>query len=164
MNKIHLLTIESLQYRKGDILLHEEKNLKNILHEEGEQFILETAFAGGTQPTNFYFGMDDRTVLDAEDQLVDLSGEPLVSNGYDRQTAPSSAFTVTFVDSVWKARSSIVIFGATGGGWGPVTSLFMATSPDSSGLLISSVPLGSSYTPGAGESLNVRMSVALNGC
>ena len=139
--------------------------LKNTLHDLGEKFVLDAAFADASVvPENYYFGLDNRTSVDASDTMDDLSGEPS-TNGYARQSVSSDGtFTVALNDDdVYEATSPIINFSASGGSWGPVRRLFMTTSATASGVLIATVDLTSSLTVNNGESYNMRLGLALSG-
>tara|TARA_Y100000034_G_C6883569_1_gene405316 strand:+ start:1189 stop:1695 length:507 start_codon:yes stop_codon:yes gene_type:complete len=168
MKKLHLLRIEKIEHinAQGDVIW-EKEDLLNVLHTEGEQYMLEAAFVGGSIsnefiPENFWFGLDDRAIIDTEDTLASLDSEPSV-NGYARQAVTSTdGFSVALSSGYNKATAPIVTFAASGGSWGPVSNLFMATTEGNSGLLIATVALGTEVTVPSGDSINVRMSISLN--
>src|SRR4051812_4705254 len=73
--------------------LWKANNLRNMLHSGGEQFMLNALFVGGKSsnayiPTNYYFGLDNRTSLSALDEMGDIVSEPNVF-GYSRQSVSS---------------------------------------------------------------------------
>ncbi len=168
-----LVKILNIQHiAKDGTILWEDSNLKNILHTEGEEFILTAMFTGGNNPNtvipnNFHFGLDDRDALAAADVMntivVDAS-EPS-TNGYIRQSVASTGqFTVNIVSSVNQADSPIVTFNASGGSWGPVSNLFLTDKIDNTGFLIASVALSQTITVSSGESVSMRMGLSLKDC
>lgn len=171
MGDIHLITVDeiSLLSKEGKVLWKKE-DIKNILHLEGEEFMLKALFNGGNDPNEFipdeyYFGLDNRPTLSAEDTMTSLINEPSTF-AYARQTLSSiDGFTVVEVTSgVIRAQSTILTFQATGGSWGPVTNLFMTDKSNSTGFLIASVATGSTFSVEDGQSINVRMTFGLQTC
>ncbi len=155
------------QWREGQIIW-EAENIRNILHKDGESFILRAVFQGGVQsqviPENYYIGLDSRFSLSAEDNLGSLIGEP-AGNGYVRQAVSSSGdFEVTLEESNYRATSPIVAFTAAIGGWGPVLNIFLTDSTTSSGNLISSAALPSALSVAAGDTVTMRIGLVLKDC
>lgn len=161
---LNVMVIEQVD-ADGKIIWRQE-NLHNIFHINGENFMLKALFAGLVLPSNYYFGLDNRATLQDADTLSTIGaiGNEPTANGYFRQNVPKSAFTVAVVGNHNLAQSPIVTFSATGGSWGPVKNLFMATSSDNQGYLISSVPLSQTLTLDNGQSINVRMGLSLKDC
>ncbi len=164
-----ILTILEIQHWDAEgNLLWEQKNIKNMLHQEGEEFLLRAAFTGGQNstviPTNYYLGLDSRSPVSVTDVLDDLVGEP-TSGGYTRQAVTSSGdFVLNIEDGHYVATSPVVVFRATIGSWGPVTNLFLATTNDNSGFLISTAALESSVSLAAGNNVTMRIGMRLAGC
>lgn len=162
---IHLMKIEEIQHVKDNNVIWEQKNIDNVFHSLGHYFLLNVAFRTSTGievPSSYYLGLDNRTSTQSSDTFSSLSGEP-TQNGYTRQAVNSlNGFTVS-LDTVYKAVSGTVTFTATGGSWGPVKNLFMATSSGSTGYLLATSTLDTSRTVLEGESLIMRISVALTG-
>lgn len=165
----HLLRILDIQHTdKNGGVLWEAKNLKNTLHLEGEEFILSAMFRttnGIAVPSFYYLGMDNRTTVSPSDNMVSISTEPS-GNGYSRQALSSATgFTIESYtlssDSHWRARSQVVSFSASGGQWGPVSTVFLTDRLDKTGYLISTAPLGTTRYVGAGESLTFRFALTL---
>ncbi len=164
-----ILTIIDIQ--KWDVsgkLVWEQKNIKNLLHQDGEEFLLRAAFTGGQVstiiPEDYFLGLDNRSVITVEDTMDDLLGEPS-SGGYERQAISSSGdFSINFEDSHFVATSPIVAFRATTGDWGPIKNLFLTTADDSSGYLISTAVLDSVVSLSAGESVTMRIGMRLREC
>jgi hypothetical protein len=153
-------------------VIWEDHDLPNILHSSGEVFILSAVFTGGISntfiPQNYFVGLDARNGVNYTDTLQQIFNEPN-GNGYARQPVSStSGFTIQVVNGVHRAVGSIVTFSAavSGGGYGPVNNIFMATVQDNnpSGFLISSVPLSSPVVFAPGDAVNMRMSMSLKNC
>lgn len=163
-----VLEIQHLD-KNGKVLWRKE-NLHNLLHLQGEEFILLSVFLGGKVnndylPDNFYLGMDNRSRVLASDAMTDLAGEPAFA-GYERAVIPATgSFIVTLADdNHYRATSPIVAFTAAGGGWGPVQNLFLTNQVGDAGYLISTISLGISVTLTDGESVTVRVGMALRDC
>lgn len=148
--------------------LWELHNLKNTFHRGGEEFLLKTCFntaSSVTVPSNYYLGLDDRDAIAVDDTFSSLVNEPS-TNGYSRKAVSSAnGFTVELDDdSNYKATSVVVTFQATGGSWGPVSNLFLATTSDNSGYLLASSSMLFSRTLTSGQILTVRIAVGLRNC
>jgi len=164
MAKLTLITILRIEHvdSNGRVLWYAE-NLPNILHAEGEEYILKAAFSDTTVvPANFYFGCDNRSILARSDTMADITGEPTVF-GYTRQVISSDGEIQVAVElgGYYIATSPILLFSASGGDWGPVSNLFMTTESGGSGELIASVPFSQEITVEDGTSLNVQMRLSL---
>jgi len=171
LSDFHLMYIIELKHLDvdGSVLWETEKIIPNIIHREGQEFILQGMFntsSSVSPPTNYHLGLDARIVLSDTDTLADLIAEPS-TNGYARQPVSSfNGFSVSLGPSnKFRAVSSSVVFSASGGSWGPVRDLFLTNvSSGTSGVLISSAPLGSSRTVNSGQSISTRISVSLGNC
>lgn len=162
-----LVRILEIEHRnKMGELLWKDNNLRNVLHVQGESFLLNALFVGGSNPSTvipsfYYFGLDARSTVSDTDQMADLVNEPN-SNGYQRQSVSSQGvFTVASFSGVYQANSPIIQFTGSGGSWGPVTNLFLATTLNTSGILVASVPLTQSLTVNDGEVVSMRMGLSL---
>jgi len=170
MANIHLLKIDWIKHIRNDEILWEEKNLYNILHKRGEEYMLRALFTGGNSPNalipdDYFFGLDNRTTVLADDDFINLIGEPTTS-GYLRQTV-SSLGEITVSESeagIVRAITSIITFRAIGGTWGPVKNLFLTDRGDSNGFLIASVPAKAAFSVIDGDSVTMRMSIGLTAC
>lgn len=142
----------------------------NILHDEGEQYMLSAAFdtdlAGfGAPPANLYLGLDARSGL-AEGDTLGMGGfnEPS-TGGYARQAlSTTTGFTLSQPGAYYQATSAAASFGpATSGGMGTVTNRFLTTtSSGTAGKLIASVPLTTSRTINVGDTLNTNIILGLS--
>lgn len=165
---MHLLKIEDIKHVDCDgTILWERKDIDNTLHINGELFLLSVAFstAGSISvPSSYYIGMDNRATLSLNDTFSSLSNEP-TQNGYLRQSVSSAnGFTISTVDSNYRAISSTLTFSAAGGSWGPVKNVFLGTTATNSGYLLSSVALDNSRTVLDGQSITLRFSLGLRNC
>ncbi len=145
-------------------VLYCEKDIRNLIHYTGEQFVLGSLFGGQELPEKYYIGLDSRTSLSASTSISGLSGFEPTTSGYARQSVNSGNFSVVSDESGWQANSPILLFGAVGGSWGPVKNIFMATGLGYSGssVLISSASLSRDVTVNAGEVVSMRMAMALS--
>jgi len=163
---LKILEIEHVS-QDGNVLWS-ATNMYNVFHLAGEEFLLNAVFKGGTTntyiPENYYFGLDNRTSISANNIISNLSGEPS-TNGYARIPVSSTGvFNVTLQSSHYRAEGPILSFSASGGAWGPVRNLFLTTQVNNSGVLISSVSLGQVITVSNGEAINMRMGLSLRDC
>jgi hypothetical protein len=163
------MKILEIQHRdkEGNVLWH-ARNLLNLLHADGEEFLLRAAFTGGKVstiiPDNYYLGLDNRPAIALIDTMDEIFGEPSGS-GYTRQQVASSGdFAINFEDDHYLATSPIVAFRATGTGWGPVLNLFITTASDDTGYLISSVVLPSPVTLSADDQVTMRIGMQVKDC
>lgn len=164
-----ILKILEIQHKnaQGDILW-ENRNIHNILHQDGEEFLLRAAFTGGQDstiiPEEYFLGMDNRSTIAVGNTMDDLIGEP-TGAGYDRQAINSSGdFSVNFENNHWSAVSPIVAFQATTGNWGPVSNLLLTNKSDNSGYLISTATIGTPISVNSGDSVTVRIGMQLADC
>ena len=160
---------EAKQIRNG-IVIWEAKNMYNLLHSDGEDYILKTLFYndGTSPPTSYYLGLDARGTIAYADTMASITGEPS-TNGYSRQPLNSSStgstgWTITSETSLHKALSNVVSFSASGGGYGPCPNLFLTNKSDNTGKLISSVVLSTPATLASGDTLSLRMTLSLKDC
>lgn len=163
-----IMHVIELQHIRDGQVIQSFHHLNNLLHQSGEEFILKACFLGGQVsnviPANYYIGLDSRAEIAITDTMTSITSEPSGS-GYDRQTISSAgAFVISLDGDVFKAVSPIVTFQAVSGPWGPVTNLFMTTALDDSGYLICSVVLPQAITVAAGDSVTMRMAMALKDC
>lgn len=158
-----VLEIQHLS-KTGEIIW-EDKKLLNLLHTEGEEFILEAIFAGGIIPDTYYLGLDNRTAISESDTMSDILTEP-IGNGYLRQPVLSvGEFTFGLTSGGFtQAQSPIVTFIASGGSWGPVNNLWLTTEADETGQLISTVVLSSETTLLDGERVTMRIGLGMRDC
>lgn len=169
MADMHLLRVDWIKHIRDGEILWEEKNLDNILHERGEEFMLRALFTGGNNPNSlipdeYFFGLDNRTTPAADDDFINILGEPS-GLGYARQTVSSlGEITVAEVNGALRAITSIISFKAVNGTWGPVKNLFLTDRGDNNGYLIASVPATTAFTVIDGDSVTMRMSIGLTAC
>ena len=164
--------------KNGKVLWQNEKQIDNILHDDGEKYIIARIFCTGhaTYTTTFsslYLGLDARTALAEDDVLTTLSGEPS-GNGYARVacstagdgTAKTGAdnkdFYLNASSGAYGAESKTVTFTCATEAWSAVTHIFLTSaSSGTSGLLICSLDLSASRTLQVGDSLQTSMNIYL---
>ena len=149
-------------------VLWKQEHIHNIIHNEGEEYILRAAFTGGRVssviPDNYYVGLDNRSVVDVTDTMDDLVGEP-ATFGYERQPIASSGdFVINFQDDHYIAQSPIIAFQASGGTWGPVVNLFFTNLINNTGYLISTATFDSAFSVQSGQSVTLRVNMLLRDC
>ena len=158
-----LMKLLDIQHIRNGKVIWQQTNILNTFHSGGELFVLSCAFDNdGSLPPNYYYlGLDNRTEIQVDDILSDITGEP-GGNGYLRAAvASNAAFSINLQSGIYTAYSPIVTFSATGSGYGPVSNLFLATTIDNSGILLASAQLSEPATFEASDSLNMRMRLAL---
>ena len=159
-----ILKIIDIEHKRGSKVLWHQKNIWNQLHLRGEEFLLNCCFnnPGDFPPSEYYFGLDNRLSISQSDTIEDLEGEP-TGSGYTRQPRSSNGgFVVESVSGNYRASSNIMTFVATGGGWGPVKNIFMATSSGDSAILLSTAALSQEISLIDGDSVNLRMALSLS--
>lgn len=175
-SKIHVLHIEEISHlNKAGELLWKDKNLDNILHDEGEQYILSAAFATGysgfgVAPDNLYLGLDTSTRTLAEADTLSLVGENSLTNGYERKAISTHGTGVSGQDFVlnqpstfYRAESKIWTWSCINAAWTTVTKLFLCTAPSgTSGKLICTVPLSSNRTLQPGDVISAAIYIGLS--
>jgi hypothetical protein len=152
--------------KKGDVI-YEEKNIKNMLHITGEDFVLKSLFTGQQIPNNYYLGLDSRSLLSFTDTISNLFGAEPAANGYGRQSIPYNNFSIIELNNGHKqANSPTVLFKAIGGQWGPVKNIFLSTGLGygSNAVLISSASLSNTITVSDGEIVTMKMGMLLSNC
>lgn len=162
---MNLLTVDEVCHLdKSGNCIWKANDLKNMLHTEGVEFILKTLFVGSSEveiPSSYYVGLDGRTTLSLGDTSASITGEP-TTNGYSRYgLSYASGFSAISASGTWYAKSSTLLFNASGGSWGPVKNAFLMTTSDDEGYLISSVALPSTRTLNAGESFTFRTRLSI---
>ncbi|MFH2012585.1 MAG: hypothetical protein ABIJ37_07805 [Pseudomonadota bacterium] len=149
--------------KDGKVLWKETK--ENFLADEGEEAFLDVFLRSGSAPSGFYIRLFNDTPTET-DTLSDLTGEPS-GNGYTAQAVARDATaagwpTLALDSGDYMATSKTVEFIASGGSIGPVTYGVLATSTDSSGILVAAVALSTSRTMADGEKLQVTMYIKLS--
>lgn len=162
---MRLLTIENIKLiDKNNNIKYEQSNVKNTLHQLGQFYILRGLFKNKNTLVDFYYaGLDNRVSLSASDTMSSLLNEPS-TNGYTRQKINSWNDAV-ITNSVYVIKSSNITFNASNGvnsRWGPVRNIFLATSQDTSGFLISSVKLSQELTVASGDSIVLVANLSLS--
>lgn len=148
---------------KDGEVLWEGKHMHNALANSGAAAILEYFYRGNASfaPGQFYVRLCNYTPQ-VTDTLSTIQNEPS-GNGYTPQLLPAS--TIGFptraiaTDGNVNITSIQVVFTATGGSIGPVTTAFLATSSNNTGTLISYLPLAITRTILSGDSMTYQLSI-----
>lgn len=150
--------------RNGEVIW-EETIEENVLHDEGEQFMLQVVFdEQQSVPANYYIGLDNRASPAEGDALTDLTGEPS-GDGYARQEVPSDnvGWTVSQSAGDYQAASTTETFAASGGDWTSVQQMFLCTTvTGTSGKLIATAALSTARLLKDGDSLQTDITIKLS--
>lgn len=164
-----IMKIKEIQHldHNGNILW-KASNILNLLHLEGEQYLLQAAFQGGQNstiiPEYYYLGLDNRLSVKVDDKITNLISEPY-GNGYQRaEISSANDFAVNFEQSHYVATSPIVAFRSTVGSWGPVSNLFLTAEVDGSFKLLSTATLPTAIVLNSGESITMRIGMQIREC
>ena len=182
-NRLHVVHAHASQLDKdGRLIWVEDGWQHNILHTQGEDYILSRAFdtdyggapggwdpSGWTTANTMYVGLDNRATPAEGNTLANLSGEPS-GNGYQRQAIlVTTGFTIQASGSGYQeaASAATISFSASGGDWTAVQQRFLCTDQSAvlSGtgdLLLATIPLSASRTVKNGDTLNTNIVVGLS--
>lgn len=164
-----IMKVQEIQHwNSSNELLWESYNIKNLLHYEGEQFLLQAAFFGGKNstiiPDYYYLGLDNRLEVNVADTIINILGEP-VGGGYQRAEISSSGdFAINFENDHFVATSPIVAFNSTVGSYGPVSNLFLTANVNGDDKLISTAVLPSAIILNPGDRVTMRIGMQLREC
>jgi hypothetical protein len=142
--------------RNGDVVWEETKH--NALVNEGEELVGDTFLRDANAPTEFYLRFAEDTLTET-DTLVDIVGEP-VGYGYAPILIERSNVgwpVKELDDGDWRYTSKELSYTASGGDIGPFNALFLATTSDNTGKLISFVALSTERTVLSGDTLLARV-------
>lgn len=165
--KLRLMRMVELVHRDASgVVVAEMRDLLNVVHASGEEFMLGVLFAGEPVPDFYYIGLDSRESPSALDVMSELDGLEPSANGYERTPVNSAEFDLELGSSGGlQATGPTVLFRAEGGSWGPVRNVFLCTGLGyGSVALVSSVPIGQEITVQDGETISMRMAMSLSGC
>jgi len=146
----------------------DELGIHNILHDEGEQIILQAFFDEQYTPTaSYYISLDDRASLAEADTQGTMNATEPSGNGYARQavSTDTSGWTIS-VSGDYQAASSTETFTASGGpipATGVVDNMGLSdTVSGTAGNMIASVALSTSRTITDGDSLQTDITIKLS--
>lgn len=125
---------------------------------EGEKNKNEVFFQRKNMSAIFYIRLFNDTPV-KEDTIATLLGEPS-GNGYEPQPLNADDIdwpTLAEDSGDWKITGKLVTFSASGSGWGPVTSMVLATSGNGGEAVFWSM-LSQARTVNAGENLLITPS------
>lgn len=155
---MQLMTIEEFTLvDKNKNIKFYEKDIKNIVHQKGEEYMLKALFMKDTVPDYYYAGLDNRSSLDSADTISSITGEP--NNGYSRVKIESWSGPA-LTNGVYVIKSGFLKFSAISYGWGPVSNIFLSTSKIG-GILISSAKLSSKVSVVSGDSIVMTIGLSL---
>jgi hypothetical protein len=155
--------IWTIQHRRNGKVIYEEIQ-RNSLADQGESAMLELFFRNDSAytPAQFYVRLCNDT-LEKTDTLATVLNEAS-GNGYTAQLIERSAVgfrTKELNEGYYRLTSKELTFTAVGGDIGPVTTAYLATTTDNSGLLICFKPLKMSRTVLSGDEMVVQMRIKL---
>lgn len=162
--KFNLMTVDKFSIiDKSEKIIYEQKNIKNILHSEGEEFIIKSIFSSSVAiPSSYYVGLDFRNNLTKADSMQSIYLEPNTGN-YRRQEIASNSWVVSNSTGTWIAKSPSIVFSAIGNGWGPVKNIFLTTVEEgkSGKYIISSSALQQNVSLNAGQKIVLEISLSI---
>jgi hypothetical protein len=155
----------NVQHIRNGNVIWEENYKHNSLANEGASMILKLVYQNQSSlidaPANFYVRLCNYSPV-VTDTLATIQSEPS-GNGYVAQTVPASTagFPVTDVapDGNPRLTSAVITFTADGGDIGPVTTAYLATTIDNTGLLVAFLPLSMQRTILDGDSMTYQFFV-----
>lgn len=161
----HLSVWTAHCWNRKEKLRWAEKNLKNILHPDGELYLLSAAFATqldgyGSAPANLYVGIDNREIIEINDTLAKAtSHEPKVSS-YKRQILSTSK-DFALVQNERKLKAEVTF--EAGHDIMGISKYFITTSSSGSrsGKLLISVAMKHERTLFTGDILRLEITVGL---
>jgi hypothetical protein len=158
----HLMTVlEISHFNKNGNILFKKNNLKNVLHSQGEEYMLRALFGGIPVVSSYYIGLDNRNTILTSDTHSLVSSLETSGVGYFRQQVSNTSFQIENNSQGNKqANSPIVQFRCTSNSWS-AKNIFLTTSLGSVGMLISSVPLGTTLTVSEDEIVSMRIGLSL---
>lgn len=136
-----------------------QDNIKNTLHQTGEQYMLNALFRQGEISPFYYAGLDNRPALSVTDTISSINGEPSLTTSYRRQKIESWEIP-SILNGIYVVKSGYIKFNANTTAWGPVGNIFLTTE-NSGGILISSVKLVSPVTLAVGDSVTMFINLSL---
>lgn len=155
-------------------VVYRDENITNILHTEGEQYILQLMFNGTTPPDFYYFGLCNRSNLTQNDTMASIVGEPIANQqtGYGRAPVTSGGGQQGFTVPVnyqgnMRSQSPLLVYTCNTVPWGPVQNIFMTTKGDNiygGALLISSAKLSLPLSMTPSQTVRMRFSMQLANC
>jgi len=159
---------------KDSNIVYRDENRPNILHTEGEQYILQLMFNGITPPDNYYFGLNNNTNLTQNDTMASIVGEPIANQqtGYGRAAVISSGGPQGFSVPInyqgnMRSQSPLLVYNCNSVPWGPVQNIFMTTKGDNvygGALLISSAKLSLPLSMVPSQTVRMKFSMQLSNC
>ena len=151
---------------KGGNIKWQELGLHNILHDEGEQAMLQAMFSEAyTVPASYYIALDDRVTLAEADTLVTMNATEPAVGGYARQAVNSDAtdFTVTQDAGNYQAKTKTVNFAPSGANYPTVRNCNLGDQASgTAGKIIFSVTLSQSRIVLDGDNMDVDMTIKLS--
>jgi hypothetical protein len=171
--RVSVIHVPFVRHIRDGKVIWEQRNLHNLLHDEGEQALLSAYFATamsgyGAPPANLYLGLDARAVLAEADDLTTLSNEE-VGNNYARQALSTGGtglagqdFYINQPAAYYRADGKVLTFTATTAPWSAKLNMFLCTvASGTAGKLISSLVLTASRTLQIGDSLQASILTGL---
>jgi hypothetical protein len=159
-----MTVLEISHFNKNGNILFKKNNLKNVLHSQGEEYMLRALFGGIPVVSSYYVGLDNRNAIltsDTHSSVTGTGGSETSGLGYSRQQVSNTSFQIENNSQGNKqANSPIVQFRCTGNSWS-AKNIFLTTSLGSVGMLISSVPLGTTLTVSEDEIVSMRIGLSL---
>jgi hypothetical protein len=152
--------IWTVQHIRGNQVIW-EVDKENTITNAGERSILNSYFKGIEAPPEFYIRLASG-YIGVSDTLATIKGEPS-GNGYAPILIERSIVgfpKLELIEGDYRLVSKTVQFSSTGS-WVPVNYIFLATTLDSSGVLVAALNLSTERSLISGDILQVAFKIRL---
>lgn len=138
-----------------------QENIKNIIHQDGQKYMLNALFKNGEIPNYYYAGLDNRSLLNFTDKMSSIVGEPLMTTGNNYKRAKIDSWEEpSLLNNLYVIKSGYLKFYANSVAWGPVSNIYLATS-SLGGTLISSAKLSAPLSLSVGDYITMIINLSL---
>lgn len=159
--KVHIGNIQHCN-REGKVLW-EDRDGANALVNEGEEYFLKVGLGAAVMAAATYLGLSKSNEATLGEAVTLATIAEVSGTSYARCSVTSDLtdWTASLNSGDWQLLSKQVTFTA-GGTWDAALSLFLATSSDGSGKVLSTKDLSVSRTLLDGDTLKCTMTLKLS--
>jgi hypothetical protein len=160
--RVHIGNIEHRD--KDGKLLWQDRDGANALVDQGEEYFLKVGLGGATMAATTYLGLSQSNEATLGETITLAGINEVAGTGYARGSITSNLtdWTASLNSGDWQMLSKQITFTATGGTWSAALSLFLATSADGSGKVLSTKDLSMSRTLASGDTLKCTLTLKLS--